>query len=202
MWTVASSMGLGIKVQSERAPWDVEKRVDAFLEQFQMVLVNMSTEDFEAKKEGLVTKKLEGVKNLREETARFWAHISSGYYDFLQRTCTVSVSTRLVIPSSLMRTRADETDAIGIRALKLKEVVDIFDRLVSPSSGSASRKKISVHLISQQIVEMPPATEATVVTDDSESLFKDSLTCYPAAVPVPSEASDISSLLGKSKVML
>ncbi|KAI0952754.1 hypothetical protein AcW1_007154 [Taiwanofungus camphoratus] len=173
MWTVASSMGLGIKVQSERAPWDVEKRVDAFLEQFQMVLVNMSTEDFEAKKEGLVTKKLEGVKNLREETARFWAHISSGYYDFLQH----------------------ETDAIGIRALKLKEVVDIFDRLVSPSSGSASRKKISVHLISQQIVEMPPATEATVVTDDSESLFKDSLTCYPAAVPVPSEASDISSLL-------
>ncbi|OBZ78124.1 Insulin-degrading enzyme [Grifola frondosa] len=164
-WAVAGSIGLGIKVQSLRAPWDVEARVDAFLEDFCGMLVGMSAVEFTAQKEGLVVKKLERAKNLREETARFWGHICSGYYEFVR----------------------NETDAAVIRTLSLGEVVDTFDTLVRPSSGSASRRKLSFQLISQQMREVPVLADGATLIGD-ESMFKASLACSPAAVPVMSEA--------------
>ncbi|GBE85090.1 Putative zinc protease [Sparassis crispa] len=172
MWTVTSSMGLGIKIQSTKASWFVEERVEAFLETFRNTLAGMSAEEFEAQKEGLIVKKLERMKNLYEETARFWGHISSGYYDFVRH----------------------ETDAAFIRTLKLEDVVEVFDKFVRPSSAITSRKKISVHLVSQQMKDTPRTTDgAKVITNESESLFKAGLACYPAAVPVVSEAFDTNS---------
>ena len=55
---------LGIKVQSTRAPWFVETRVDAFLETIAGQLGSMSDTEFTDHKEGLIVKKLERVKNL------------------------------------------------------------------------------------------------------------------------------------------
>lgn len=80
----ASAMALGIKIQSTRAPWFLEERVEAFLEQFRDTLAGMSQEDFEAKKDGLIVKLLERPKNLYEETNWFWRQIREGYYDFLR----------------------------------------------------------------------------------------------------------------------
>lgn len=79
-------MGLGIKVQSLRSPAYLEHRVEEFLQQFREKLAGLTSEEFAAKKDGLIVKLLERTKNLRDETSRFWNHIRSGYYDFLQST--------------------------------------------------------------------------------------------------------------------
>ena len=63
-----SSMALEIKIQSTRAPWYLEERVETFLEQFRDTLAGISQEDFAAKKDGLIIKLLARPKNLYEET--------------------------------------------------------------------------------------------------------------------------------------
>ncbi|KAI0646092.1 LuxS/MPP-like metallohydrolase [Trametes meyenii] len=199
--SINGTNGLGIRIQSARAPSFLESRVDAFLETLGARFESMSLDEFATYKEGLVVKKLERVKNLREETARFWDQIRSGYYDFVRH----------------------ETDASVIRELTHDEVVRTYDALVRPSSGALTRKKLSVHFLSQQLVETPPdehllltsavsdanptATDATATTtptdsgavrprlaivlnaDDDvrgegESVFKADLACAPAATPV------------------
>lgn len=85
-WSVAySTHGLGIRVQSTRAPWYCEARVDAFLEAFAARLAALSDAEFATHKDGLVVKKLERAKNLGEETTRFWDRIRAGHCDFLRR---------------------------------------------------------------------------------------------------------------------
>ncbi|CCM02306.1 uncharacterized protein FIBRA_04396 [Fibroporia radiculosa] len=164
VWRVASSMGLSIKIQSMRTPWDVESRVDAFLNDFRDILAKMPVKELEDNKEGLIVKKLEKLKNLSEETGRFWGHISKGSYDFLQH----------------------ERDAGIIRTLALQEIIDAFDKFVRPSS--AVRKKISVHLVSQK-VESQPSMDAqhTLVVDSDDpdlAIFKAGLACYPPMMPI------------------
>ena len=84
-WSVAhSTVGVGIRIQSTRAPWHCEARVEAFLEAFAGRLAGMTAEEFAMHKDGLVVKKLERVKNLGEETSHFWETICAGHYDFLR----------------------------------------------------------------------------------------------------------------------
>jgi len=161
-------MGLGIKVQSTRPPWYVEARIDAFLSSYRDQLEHIPLSDFDAKKDGLIIRKLERAKNLAEENARFWGYVSSGYCDFLRH----------------------EIDAEAIRALTLVEVLTAYDAFVLPTSESASRKKLSVHLVSQQMTEAAPAQgEGAIIIGDADDAelarFKAGLACYPAAVPIP-----------------
>ncbi|KAI0764784.1 LuxS/MPP-like metallohydrolase [Fomes fomentarius] len=166
LWSINSStLGLSIKVQSTRSPWFVEERVEAFLEAFGERLASMPDEEFARHKEGLVVKKLERVKNLGEETDRFWDRIRAGHYDFLRH----------------------ETDASAIRDLSRGEVVEVYDALVRPSSGAKTRRTLSVQLLSQQLDETPPdMDQARLVVD--ESRFKAGLGCAPAVTPVVSDA--------------
>ncbi|OJT06440.1 Insulin-degrading enzyme [Trametes pubescens] len=202
-WSINGTRGLGIRIQSVRPPWFLESRVDAFLETFGDRVASMSPDEFTRQKEGLIVKKLERAKNLHEETSRFWAHIRSGYYDFLRH----------------------EEDASLIRELALPEVVATYDALVRPSTGAKTRKKLSVHLLSQEIRDAPPAQPpadsdidaspnadaadvsgtaegavrparghtATLVAEEDprgevESAFKAALWCAPTATPVISAA--------------
>ncbi|KZT69510.1 LuxS/MPP-like metallohydrolase [Daedalea quercina L-15889] len=176
----ATSMGLGIKIQSTRAPWYLEERVEAFLEQFRDTLAGMSPEDFEAKKDGLIVKLLERPKNLYEETLSFWAQIRQGYYDFLRK----------------------QRDASAIKALSLEGVIRIFDTLIRPSSGRATRKKISVQLVSQQLKDAVPShPSAQVLTDESLIMYKSSMACYPAGIPTDSQFV-LPAALGEAKASL
>ena len=87
IWSINSStIGLSIKIQSTRAPWFVEERVEAFLETFfEKHILHLTEAELQTQKEGLITKKLERAKNLNEETSRFWSKIRAGHYDFLRR---------------------------------------------------------------------------------------------------------------------
>ncbi|CEH18771.1 related to ste23-metalloprotease involved in a-factor processing [Ceraceosorus bombacis] len=119
------SMGFRILVQSERDSRYVESRIDAFLDQFKAHLEGLSESEFLAQRESLIHKKLEVPKNLYEESSRFWFHIHSGYYDFLQR----------------------DVDVASLRKLAKRDVVDLFNTYIHHSSPT--RSKVCVHLRSQ-----------------------------------------------------
>ncbi|KAI1798428.1 LuxS/MPP-like metallohydrolase [Ganoderma leucocontextum] len=193
-WSVAhSTHGLGIRMQSTRAPWHCEARVEAFLEAFAARLAGLSDAEFAMHKDGLVVKKLERAKNLGEETTRFWDRIRAGHCDFLRH----------------------EKDAEAIRALTLAEVVEAYNTLVRPSTGARTRRKLSVQLVSQQLQEDVPSSAFASVdakeaapaapvqlfldtqevlgvldgrADEQESAFKARLGCAPATTPVVSAA--------------
>ncbi|EST05004.1 Peptidase M16, N-terminal [Kalmanozyma brasiliensis GHG001] len=116
------SLGWRVIVQSERDAQYLEGRVDAFLEQFKGTLEKMTEQEFEGHKRSIIHKKLENVKNLVEESQRFWSPVFGGNYDFLARYADVAAITKT--------TKA--------------EVVDLFMKFIHPSS--ATRSKLSVHL--------------------------------------------------------
>ncbi|KAI0330109.1 LuxS/MPP-like metallohydrolase [Cubamyces sp. BRFM 1775] len=173
-WFINGTVGLGVKIQSTRAPWYTESRVDAFFEKMGDRIAAMSADKFATEKEGLIVKTLERPKNLGEETVRFWGHIRNGRYNFVKH----------------------ETDGDAIRALTLAEVIRTFNTLVRPSTGEQTRKKFSVHLLSQQLQDEPPAPGPTTIvlneadkgTNTPMALFKSGLGCAPAATPVISAA--------------
>jgi insulysin len=81
----ASERGLRIVVQSEKKPYYLEERVEAFLGEMQTRLEEMSDEEFGSQTTGLEKKWLEADKNLVEEASRLLNQITSGHLDFLRR---------------------------------------------------------------------------------------------------------------------
>lgn len=188
--TISTSICLYVMIQSTHAPWYLEDRVDTFFATLRGTLSTMSPEDFTYKKQGLIVKKLERVKNLREETGRFWARIDAGDCDFL-RGLFHSKPARIIAISDLCAVAADK-DAAAIQALSIDELLAVYDRLILPS---AARKKVSIHLLSQQLREVPPQTErpgALVIAEGQDpelALFKRSMPSHSAAVPVDQMSS-------------
>lgn len=125
MRRAAGSMGFRVIVQSERDSDYLESRIDAFFDQLRGLLQKMTVEEFEAHKRSLINKKLESVKNLAEETSRFWSNIHSGYYDFMNR----------------------ERDVALLKELTKDDVMHLMDTYVHPSS--TKRAKSVTHLQSQ-----------------------------------------------------
>ena len=76
--------GWRILIQSERTPEYLEARIEAFMVSFGKVLEETSESGFEEYKTSLINKRKEKLKNLGQETTRFWAHISSEFFDFEQ----------------------------------------------------------------------------------------------------------------------
>lgn len=84
-----TTFGLRIIIQSERNAAYLESRIANFLKLFQVTLKEMPAEKFEHHKEALIHKKLESLKNLHQENARYTAAISNGVYDFLSNEVAV-----------------------------------------------------------------------------------------------------------------
>jgi insulysin len=77
--------GLKLVVQSERRPAYLEERVEAFLASQAARLADMPAEEFAEQKAGLKRKWLERLKNMREETNRYWKYLEAGHLDFYRR---------------------------------------------------------------------------------------------------------------------
>src|SRR5205085_9922847 len=99
-------------IQSERTANFLESRINAFLSRFAETLDTMSNEVFESHKRSIINKKLEKLKNLGSETSRFWSHIGSEYFDFVQH----------------------EADAEAVGNLSKPEVIDFFRQYIDPRS--------------------------------------------------------------------
>lgn len=123
--TAATTIGYRVIIQSERPTEYLEERINAFLALFGKTLQNMSTEEFESHKKSLINKRLEKIKNLDQESSRFWNHISGEYLDFSQR----------------------EHDAELIKPLTKSEILEFFNHFINPTS--TNRAKLSVHMIAQ-----------------------------------------------------
>ncbi|KAK3698064.1 metalloprotease [Vermiconidia calcicola] len=114
-----------ILVQSEKDCAYLEKRIDAFLVGFEDVIKEMPDDEFESHKIGLINKRLEKLKNLGQETGRFWGHITGEAYDF-----------ELVY-----------RDVENIEPITKQDILDFYQTFYHPHSRT--RAKASVHLIAQ-----------------------------------------------------
>ncbi|QFZ29606.1 putative A-factor-processing enzyme [Clavispora lusitaniae] len=88
-----SYFGLRVLVQSERACDYLEYRVVQFLRKFKKSVLGdkLTEEAFNKYKQALKSKKLTKLKNLGEESSRFWNHINDGFYDFMQKSKDVQL---------------------------------------------------------------------------------------------------------------
>ncbi|KAA8618047.1 Ptr Secreted-periplasmic Zn-dependent peptidase insulinase [Pyrenophora tritici-repentis] len=127
--------GYRILIQSEKDCRYLEGRIENFLTTFEKTLNEMSEEDFESHKQAMINKRLAKLKNLSSEDNRFWNHIYSDSYDFLQA----------------------DVDAANLEKLTKKEMVDFYGRYISTSSPH--RSKLSVHLQAQSKAKEPSLEE-------------------------------------------
>lgn len=120
-----TTMGYRILVQSERSTEYLESRIESFLKMMGTLLEEMPESEFQSNIEAVVTKKLEKRKNLREEGDRYWNHILSGYYNFLQH----------------------EKGAEIIKTLSKEDIIEFYREYLTPISPQ--RTKLVVHLQSK-----------------------------------------------------
>ena len=74
-WNAHGSIGLRFLLQSERETVYLESRVEAFFEAYKMQLAATTPKVFEKQKQGLISHKLEKLKNLHSESNRFWSDL-------------------------------------------------------------------------------------------------------------------------------
>ncbi|KAH6565205.1 hypothetical protein BASA62_007439 [Batrachochytrium salamandrivorans] len=115
-----------IIIQSERDPAYLESRIVAFLHQLETILVEMTPEDFKKHQTSIATKMLDTLKNLGQESSRYWGHINSLYYDFEQHI----------------------TDAEQIHRITKDQLIAFYRKHISPDSKML--RKLSVHMRSQK----------------------------------------------------
>ncbi|CAN9095880.1 unnamed protein product [Alternaria alternata] len=127
--------GYRILIQSEKDCRYLEGRIENFLNTFEQTLNDMSDEDFESHKRAMINKRLAKLKNLSSEDNRFWNHIYSDSYDFLQA----------------------DVDAATLEKLTKKDMVDFYNHYISTSSSQ--RSKLSVHLQAQAKAKEPSLDE-------------------------------------------
>ncbi|KAK3074824.1 metalloprotease [Teratosphaeriaceae sp. CCFEE 6253] len=114
-----------VLIQSERDCEYLEGRIEAWLSSYGGVIREMPGEEFEAHKVGLVNKRLEKLKNLGQETGRFWHHVCSEGFDFEQV----------------------HRDVEHIEPLTKDDMLDFFTTHFAPDSPHHS--KTAIHLVAQ-----------------------------------------------------
>ena len=121
----STAMGYRVLIQSERSPEYLEERINAFLVSFAKTLDEMSETDFNGHKRSLINKRLEKLKNLEQESSRFWSYISTEYFNFNQV----------------------DIDVANIKAISKLDMISFFDHYIKPTSPH--RAKLSVHMVTQ-----------------------------------------------------
>ncbi|KOS15541.1 ste23-metalloprotease involved in a-factor processing [Malassezia pachydermatis] len=153
--TSVGQMGFRVIVQSERSSTYLESRIDAFFEQLLQQMRRMTDAEFEAHVRSLLHKRQETVKNLAEETMRFWQSIHSGYYDFLHR----------------------ERDVAVLPTLTKDDMIAFMEHYIHPSSPH--RAKTVTHLDAQT----EPGTSSTPLSPEAWQAFFAYVEDHGMAVP-------------------
>lgn len=130
-----SYFGLRFLIQSERPCEYLEFRVEEFLKKFKNnnLKKELTDEAFAKFKQSLKNKKLTKLKNLSEESARFWNAINDGYYDFRQKA----------------------KDAEELDLITKEEFLKFFDDYFDVDCATKS-SKLAVYLKSQKTPEADP----------------------------------------------
>ena len=161
----ATTMGYRVIIQSERPAEYLEKRINAFLALFSTKLEAMSQNEFESHKKSLINKRLEKVKNLNQESERFWNHIIGEYFSFVQ----------------------NEVDVANLKPLGKQDMIHFFNHYIHPTSPS--RAKLSVHMIAQS---SPKAAAGNVSATEQKDKLVDLLSKYLTSVGISTEIGKLT----------
>lgn len=145
----ATTMQYRVIIQSERTPEYLQSRIESFLTGFRKIFEGMSEADFEGHKRSLITKRLEKMKNLDQESSRIWSHIDSEYFDF-----------ELV-----------HHDAAHVKPLTKVDMAKFFDHYISPASPN--RSTLAIHLHAQgkaPVAEGTAIEKAAAIESEPQSL--------------------------------
>ncbi|RDL38193.1 LuxS metallohydrolase [Venustampulla echinocandica] len=123
--TTITTIGYRFIIQSEKTPQYLESRIDSFLTEYGDTLSEMTDSEFEGHKRSLITKRLEKLKNLDQESSRLWSYIDNEYLDF-----------ELV-----------HQDAAQIKLLTKADMTQFYNQFILPSSPA--RSKLAIHLNAQ-----------------------------------------------------
>ncbi|PGH21335.1 hypothetical protein AJ80_03386 [Polytolypa hystricis UAMH7299] len=167
----STTMGYRVIIQSERSPTYLESRIDAFLARFAETLENMTEEEFEGHKRSVVNRSLEKMKNLGSETSRYWSHIGTEFYDFLQH----------------------EMDAETVQSVAKDDMVEFYRHHINPQSPN--RAKLSVFLNAQASHNVSDTDKKTKLVEGLTKILSDAGIEVPSADKLKSslEGVDISS---------
>ncbi|QIX01481.1 hypothetical protein AMS68_006998 [Peltaster fructicola] len=162
-----------VLIQSEKDCRFLETRIDSFFTGFEKVLRDMSQEDFNAHKTGVINKRLEKLKNLSQESARLWHHITSEAFDF-----------ELVY-----------RDAENVEQLNKDDILNFYQQYIHPSSST--RAKAAVHLVAQA-----STADIAAKLDPQEQAQKLTATLGEALgqMGLPVDTAALSERLGKVDV--
>lgn len=162
----AATIGYRVIIQSERPTTYLEDRINAFLAFFGTSLENMSEEEFESHKKSLINKHLEKLKNLDQESARFWNHISNEYLHFQQR----------------------EHDVKFIEPLSKGDMIGFFKQYIDPTSKT--RAKLSIHMTAQS---SPKAMAGTMTPAEQKEKVTDTIVKYLTAMGVEADVEKLTA---------
>lgn len=138
-----TSNGFRILIQSEKTSDFLASRIDAFLDFLDQFLLSMKVDDFERQKVSLIDKLNEKLKNLAQETKRYWTYISSSQYNF------------------------DELDELTtqLRGITKDQIVAFFKEFVHYSGGQRRHFSMAMEAQSQSSEEPSEKSPTTNVTD-------------------------------------
>ncbi|KAJ1801195.1 metalloprotease [Coemansia sp. RSA 2399] len=88
---IGGHMALRLLMQSETNPAYLMQRIEHFIRGFRQRLADISQKKFERYATSLRMNREEKLKNLSEETNRFWRQISTGYYEFDKIECDMKM---------------------------------------------------------------------------------------------------------------
>jgi insulysin len=156
-----------IIIQSEKTPEYLESRIDAFLESYKQTIQDMSESVFEGHKRSLITKRLEKLKNLTQESGRLWSHIDNEYFDFeLGKFILRNLNF-------IANSYTAYHDAAHIQKLTKTDMLEFFLHYIAPSSPV--RAKLAIHLhargvseVSTPVEKLPAEVSATGVNGTVE----------------------------------
>ncbi|EMC94102.1 hypothetical protein BAUCODRAFT_75180 [Baudoinia panamericana UAMH 10762] len=162
-----------VLIQSEKDCEYLTGRIENWLVGYEQALLDMPDSEFEEHKIGLINKRLEKLKNLGQETARFWHHVVSEQFDF-------ELAYR---------------DVEHIEVLTKKDMLNFYKAYMHPSSQT--RAKTAVHLKAQSSVR-----EIAKKTDPKEQREKlaATLTNILGQLGVQAEPTKLAARLEKVDV--
>jgi len=163
------AQGLRVRVQSDRSPEYVDRRIELFLHSLGDSLASMDEADFSQHVEALATNRLEKPKKLSVRNAIYWDEILSQHYNF----------------------NRDEIEVSLLRSLSKEDIINFYNKHVA---NSATRKKLSCHVVS--VCEGGAGhSEAPVMVDNSGNDRKEKLSEEEkiALSQTPRHITDISS---------
>ncbi|KAJ2681938.1 metalloprotease, partial [Coemansia spiralis] len=111
----AGQMTLRLVVQSEASPLYLNQRIDSFMGGFRARLAEMTQKRFESYVNSLRVTLEEKLKNLNEESSRYWGQLCSGYYAFDRIACNLRI----------------------LATLEKSDLIAFWDRYVNPDTAAA-----------------------------------------------------------------